>query len=1008
MKWYVTTKLKWNAYKVLLLGVLFLISAHALAQRTITGTVRDENQQALLGVNIVVQNTLLGTTTDDNGRYTLTLNTDGSNDTLVFSYVGYNEKKVAVAGQSELNVNLTEGSTLDEVIVVGYGTVKKSDLTGSVASVKAEEINAFPAANPLQALSGRAPGVQVLQNNGAPGGGVSVRIRGTNSIQGSNEPLYVIDGFPISGSNPTILNNADIESVEILKDASATAIYGSRGANGVVIITTKRGKAGKTNVDYEGSYSIQQVRNKLDLMNPRQYGEFYNEQAANDGLAPYFSAAQLEQFSTLGAGTDWQDVVLQDAPLHNHSLNISGGSEKTQFAVGGAIYQQDGIIINSYYNRYSLRANVNHAVSSKFDVSLSANLSRINTNRKNTNIGNRGSGLITAMLAAPPTLSPYNDDGSYRVLATSYPFISNVLVNPLNFLYELSDVVEANRMLANASVTYKPFKGLSIRISGGIENADDRTDEYTTRRFVNSTGAANINTLRNTNLLNENVITYTTSFNKRHQLTVVGGFTYQDFLTTSLAASGTGFVSDVSETYDLGAAALFNTPGSSYSKATLLSYLGRINYTFNDRYLFTASFRADGSSRYSIGDKWGYFPSGAVAWRVSEEPFLKNSATISNLKLRASFGSTGSQAINPYATLNSLRSGKTVFDDALFTTYSPGTRLPANLRWETTYQTDFGVDLSLWNYRLNLTADYYIKNTLDLLNTVQLPASLGYTNTIQNVGEIENRGLELGLDANIFDGNFKWNVAANIAFNRNKVLKLYNGQDIFGTAFFVGPLNDFINLLREGQPLGVFYGYLENGYNDKGNLTYKDLNGDGAINTRDKTFIGDPNPDFIYGFNTTLSFKGFELGVFVQGSQGNDIFNLSANQSIDLNFGMNQLQAQYLDHWTKANPNPNAQYPAITRTLSGNISNRFVEDGSYLRLRNIQLAYNVPLSQMGVKWFRNLQVYASGQNLLTITDYSWFDPEINTYGGANSIVQGIDHFSYPTAKTVTFGIRAGF
>ena len=959
-------------------------------------------------MNVSLDGTSTGTTTGADGTYRL--NTSGTNPAVVFSYIGYVTQRIVLGGRTSLDVTLTEDDrALNEVVVVGYGTVRKSDLTGSLAQVKAKELTSFPTTNVMQALAGRAPGVQVIQNNGSPGGAVSVRIRGTNSIQGSNEPLYVIDGFPFSG-NPTLLNNADVESIEILKDASATAIYGSRGANGVVLITTKRGKAGQTRVDYEGSYSTQTVRKKLDLMNPQEYAAFYNEQAVNDGLAPYFTPTQLTQIAALGQGTDWQDVVMKPAPLHNHTLNVSGGNEKTQFSVGGSFFKQGGIIVNSYYNRYALRANVNHDISPKFSLSYSTNLSRIQTNRKNTSIGNRGSGLITAMISAPPTLSPYNDDGTYRNLSLGYPFISNVLVNPLNFLEQQSDIVRANRVLANAALTYKPVAGLSIRISGGVENADDRTDAYTTRQYVNSPGVASIGTTQYVSLLNENIVTYLRDFG-RHNVSITGGVTYQDFVTTGLSASGSGFVSDISESYDLAAASLFNTPDTRYTKATLLSYLGRVNYSFNNRYLFTASFRADGSSRYSEGDKWGYFPSAAIAWKIIEEPFMKSLPFISDLKLRAGFGATGSQAISPYSTLNNLNSGKTVFDDALFTSYAPGTRLPNNLKWETTVQTDIGLDAAFLNNRIRLTADYYVKNTRDLLNNVQLPSSLGYTSTIRNIGEIQNKGIELGIDAGIFQGqgrtDFRWDVSANISFNRNKVVKLYNGQDILGSAFFVGPLNDVVNLLREGQPLGVFYGYQQNGYTDKGNLQYKDLNADGVINAKDKTYLGNPNPNFIYGFNSTMAFKGFELTAFVAGSQGNDIFNLNLNQTIDLNFGLNQPRDLVGNTWTATNTNP--KYPKISRTIAGNISDRFVEDGSYLRLRNVQLAYNLPnVGPAHIKGLRSAQVYVSGQNLLTLTKYSWYDPEINTYGSGNSINLGIDHFSYPTTKTVTIGVRLGF
>ncbi|WP_128548096.1 SusC/RagA family TonB-linked outer membrane protein [Larkinella soli] len=988
------------------LCLLLILSGSGLAQSlTLTGRVTNgPGRDPLPGVNVSVEGTTVGTTTDAEGTYRLNL--PSANRTVVFSYIGYVSQRVEVGSRTQIDIAMEEDNkSLSEVVVVGYGTVRKSDLTGSLASVKPKELTAFPTTSVVQALAGRAPGVQVIQNNGSPGAPVSVRIRGTNSIQGNNEPLYVIDGFPFSG-NPNLLNNADIESIEILKDASATAIYGSRGANGVVLITTKRGKAGRTQVNYEGSYSHQTLRKKLDLLSPQEYVAFYNEQAVNDGLSPYFNAQQIQQVAALGAGTDWQDVVMKPAPLHNHAINVSGGSEKTQFSIGGSLLKQGGIIVNSNFDRYALRANVNHDISPKFSLSYSTNLSRIQTNRKNTSIGNRGSGLITAMISAPPTLSPYNDDGTYRNLSTAYPFISNVMVNPLNFLEQQSDVLRSNRVLANAAVTYKPVAGLSIRISGGVENADDRTDGYTTRQFVNSQGTAGIGTQQYVSLLNENVVSYVRDIG-RHSLSVTGALTYQDFKTTGLSASGSGFVSDISETYDLAAAALFNTPETRYTFSTLLSYLGRVNYSFNNRYLLTASFRADGSSRYSEGNKWGYFPSAALAWRVTEEAFMKQVPFISDLKIRAGFGATGSQAISPYATLNSLSSGKTVFDDALFTTYAPGTRLPGNLRWETTVQTDIGIDAAFLNNRLRLTADYYVKNTRDLLNSVQLPSSLGYTSTIRNVGEIQNRGLELSLDAGLFSGGadragFRWDVSANIAFNRNKVVKLYNGQDINGTAFFVGPLNDFVNILREGQPLGVFYGYRQDGYTDKGNLKYADLNADGAINAKDKTYLGDPNPDFIYGFNSTMAFRGFELTAFFQGSQGNDIFNLNLNQTLDLNFGMNMPRDMVGNTWTPTNPN--AKYPRISRTIAGNISDRFVEDGSYLRLRNIQLAYNLP----AFRGLRSAQVYVSGQNLLTLTKYSWYDPEINTYGSGNSINLGIDHYSYPTMKAVTVGVRLGF
>ncbi|WP_229598458.1 TonB-dependent receptor [Runella zeae] len=973
-------------------------------EQVIKGKVTDGDKgEGLPGVSVLLRGTQKGTTTNPNGEFSLAV--PDANAILVFSFVGYEPQEVVVGNRTQINISLkVDTKALDEVVVVGYGTVKRSDLTGSVTQVKSKELNAFPAANVLQTLSGRAAGVQVTQNTGAPGGGVSVRIRGTNSIQGSNEPLYVVDGFPTSGSNPTVLNNADIESMEILKDASATAIYGSRGANGVVLITTKRGKSGKTKVDFETSFTSQSLIKRLDLMNAKEYATFYNLQATNDKLNPYFTQAQVDAF---GEGFDWQNLVFTKAPMKTTSLNISGGNDKTQFSVSGSFFGQDGIIKGSDYKRYSLRTNLSHKISEKFSVTLSSTLSRLKTDRRDSEGGSRGNSMISAAISAPPTLTPYNDNGTYRVLAIAYPFVATDIINPLNFINEQTNRIKANRVLTNAALIYNPIPEITIKISGGIENADDRTDNYTTTNFFNSPGRASVSTTQQTSLLNENTISYSKVFGQVHSVSAVAGFTYQDFVNTSLSASGNGFLSDIIETSGLGSAITPGIPNSGYSKSVLLSYLGRVNYTFKDKYLATVSMRRDGSSRYSEGNKWGYFPSGALAWRISNEDFLKSNTFISDLKLRASWGLTGSQAISPYATLNQLSSFRTVFDDAMYTTFSPGTRLPGNLKWETTEQKDIGIDFGMLNNRLILTADYYIKNTRDLLNTVSLPSSLGFTSTIQNVGEVQNKGFELGVDSRLFTGSFKWDVNANISFNRNKVVKLYGGDDILGGNVNVVVINDVTSILREGRPIGQFWGYVEDGYTDQGRINFKDLDGNGSITQNDKTYIGDPNPNFIYGLNSNMSYKNFDLSFFVQGVQGNDLFNVSSIvNTIDYGFGLNMPKEVLYNHWTPTNTN--AKYPIISRNTATRVSNRFIEDGSYLRLRTIQLAYNLPMEKLGVKWIRNLQVYGSGQNLLTLTKYSWWDPEVNSRGGSNSTMQGIDHNSYPTAKSWTIGLRAGF
>jgi TonB-linked SusC/RagA family outer membrane protein len=973
-------------------------------KKNVSGKVLDEAGLGLPGVSVVLKGTQIGTTTNTDGGFQLDIADDVvAKAVIVFSFVGFKTQEIVLGSQSAVTISMAlEDKSLQEIVVIGYGQVKKSDLTGSVASIKSGEINAYPATSMVQSLAGRAAGVYVSQNTGAPGSAISVRVRGTNSIQGSNEPLYVVDGFPYSG-NPTLLNNADIESIEVLKDASATAIYGSRGANGVVLITTKRGKTGRINVEYDGYYGVQKIRKKLDLMDATQYAQFYNEQATNDGLAPHFTQDQIAGF---GKGTDWQDQVLQSAPIQNHSISVNGGSEKTRFSVSGSNFNQDGIIIGSNYKRNSLRFNINSDLGKKFKLDVNSVLSRIDSDRKNSGQGNRGSSLISAMLSGYPTVAPYKTDGTFSNLGETYAWGSNAIVNPLNFINEQTNHIQSNKVLANAAVTFEPIPGLILKTMGGIESTDDRENGYTTNRFVNSKGRAFINTTRVSSLLSENTASYRKEFGK-HSISAVAGFTYQDYTSTQLNASGSGFISNTQESYDIGAAATQEVPFSNYSKWSLMSYLARANYTFNNRILATISFRADGSSRYSEGQKWGYFPSAALAWRLAEEDFIKKIPFISDLKIRVGYGKTGNTAINPYQTLNQLASNQVVFGDGLTTAYAPTSRLAGPLKWETTAQTDAGIDFSILNNRFSFTADYYIKNTSDLLNNVQLPSSLGYAYTIQNIGKIQNKGFEFSANAKVLQGDFKWDLGGNISFNKNKVVKLYGGNDILGDAINISVVNDNINILREGESLGSFYGYVSKGYDEKGMVVYEDFNNNGVRDAGDKKIIGNPNPKFTYGLSSNMSYKNFDLSIFVQGSQGNDIFNLSAvNQTNDYGQALNMPKEVFENHWTPTNTN--AKYPIIKTSSQPQVSDRFVENGSFLRFKNIQLSYNVPVSKLNIKWMTHAQIYVSTQNLFTITKYSWYDPEINSYGGSNSILQGIDHYVYPVAKTTTVGIRVGF
>ena len=973
---------------------LQILCTDAFAQTAISGTVKNAKGESLAGVSITIKGSTIGTTSGPDGKFSLNAPRNG---TLVFTYIGHADQEIAVNDQRSVNVVFdASNNSLDAVLVVGYGTVRRRDLTGSVSSVSREEMNAFPSANVMQALAGRAAGVQVKQNNGSPGAPISIRIRGTNSIVGNNEPLYVVDGFPVS--SPEAINNSSIKSIEILKDASAIAIYGSRASNGVVLITTNRGAAGASKVTLESSYGSQRLIRNMEMMNPLEYATYYNQLYANLGRPPLFTAEQVASYASMGEGTNWQDVVFQKAPVQNHALNISGGSEKTRFSVTGGMFDQEGIIKNSNYKRYSVNSSLQHSVSDAFSIDVNLSLSQNRSRRQLSGEGRFGTSLIGRAFSIPPMLPVYEPDGSYMEPVRRFNFVSEALYSPLNYINETSNILVQKNMLGNAALSYKIFSDLTLRVSGGIESISGRNDVYQTKKFQNNpNGSATVSTTDYTSLLNENTLNYVKKFNENHDLSVLAGFTYQDFLTTTLTAGGSAFLSDIPGSNLLGSAGVFTNPSTTYTKSTLLSGFGRINYIFKGRYLFTASMRADGSSVYSPGNKWGYFPSAAISWRLSDENFFKNVNVVKNLKLRASWGRAGSQAISPYSTLNTLNPGSTVFGSALYTTMSPGNRLAADLKWETTEQVNAGIEFTVLNGRVQFIGDYYRKKTSDLLNAVQLPRTTGFTNSLRNIGKVANNGFEFELSGKVISsGPFRWDLSLNMSFNRSKVLELYGGQDILAGQLQMIRFTDFANTYRQGEPMGIIYGYQEDGYDDKGFIKYKS-------NTKVK--IGDPNPDYIFGINSGMSYKNFSLNLFLNGTQGNDIVNMSAVAfTVDNTNGQSKLKEVLTNHWTKSNPN--AKYPLPHTGHTYRFSDRYVEDGSFIRLRNIELSYRLPVQ----KWTRmsNAQLYISGQNLLTWTKYSWIDPDVNSRGGSNSLDQGIDYSTYPSAKSITAGVRLGF
>lgn len=968
----------------------FQFTAHGQGRGTCRVKVVDE-LGPLPGAAVLVKGTTNGQAVDNNGVCTISSVPDKA--VLVISCLGYDDTEVIWNGKSDITVRMKSSSQLlDETVVVGYGTQRKKDLSGAIAQVKGDVINEYSTLSVANALQGRVAGVEISQLNGQPGAGMQVRIRGANSIKGSNDPLWIIDGFP---GDINMINTSDIESVEILKDASATAIYGSRGANGVVIVTTKRAKQGDLHVEYNGSAGVQTLTKTLEMLSGDEYMHYLNDKAAIQGNPAVFTP---EQIAANQWSTNWQDEITRPALLTDHSVSVSGGNDKMQSIVGASWFRQDGIVKRSGYQRASINAKLNYNIS-KY-VSANANIIYSYTVHDQMNSQGGGTSAIVSSFKTSPLATPHYDDGTWN------DFVSQPAggLNPVAYLYEVGNRWRSNRIVANAGITIRPVSGLSIQLTGNVRNGLSRKDYFKTKKYPNSVGEASISFGDTMDLSGNGIITYDKSFGK-HNLNVMGGVTYEQDITKS-TSTGTarGFLSDVVESFDLDAADTKGLPTSGYSDWKLLSFLGRLNYNYDNRYLLTVNFRADGSSRYSRGNKWGYFPSAAFAWRASQEDFLRNVDWLSELKFRVGYGVTGSTAISPYSTQNTLESVNVVFDKQTTVGYAPKDTYLGDLRWETTAQLNTGFDLSVFHDRLRITADYYHKRTYDLLNDVEMPRSSGYTTALRNIGSIRNSGVELQVDARLFDRSVKWDLGVNFSLNRSKILKLADGKDIFGSKISNTIISDQLNVMREGERMYLFYGYVEDGYDDKGQLTYKDLDEDGSITTKDKRVIGDPNPDFLLNFNTSISWKGFTLSAFFQGSFGGDLYSLTmATIAYDYANNGNVLKDVYYNHWTP--DRTDAKYPNLISNLNLKLSDRFVYDATYLRLKNVELSYAIPCKG---SFLKKAKVYVSGQNLVTFTSYPLWNPDVNAKGGGASLTQGVDDSCYPIARTLTLGCRLTF
>ncbi|WP_206170673.1 SusC/RagA family TonB-linked outer membrane protein [Spirosoma pollinicola] len=999
---------------------LMLLSLIGLAQSpritTITGRVTDSGtNEGLPGANVVVKGAQQGTTTNANGQYSLTVS-DG-NATLTFSSIGYVTQEVALSNRSTIDIALkADDRSLNEVVVVGYGTQRKIETTGSIASIKAADLVQTPVVNVAQGIQARVAGVQIVQNSGAPGGNVSVRIRGTNSINGTSEPLYIVDGIQISNgggltdiSPLSTINPNDIESVEVLKDASATAIYGSRAANGVVLITTKRGKSGKTSVSYESYYGVQKVSKTIPVLNAAQFAQLENEAFKNN----YYPDP-----ASLGQGVNWQSLVFRQAPIQNHQLTINGGSEKTQLALSLNYFNQEGVIINSGFERYSLRLNVDHRVSDRIKIGTSI-LGSYSINKGvpygTTSLGDGDfitSSIIGSALGAPPNLQPYRADGSLFPFGEQANGQYREVTNPLG-LAAIKNQIGIQRTLANLYGEVNLAQGLTYRASFNVDIQNSLRNTYSPRAIVNaadlndnSGSGAKINA-NSLVLLHESILTYTRTIAQHHTLKFTGVFGTQSNLANGNTINATGFPNDATENEAL-QLALTRTVSSSRTKERLDSYLGRLNYGFKDKYFLDLTARADGSSKFGANHKYGFFPAVSAAWRIIEEPFLKSVGWLSDLKLRASYGLTGNAGgINPYQSLATVSSSGSdyQFNHVYLTGINPSGIANPDLRWEKSTQANIGLDISLLNNRLSFVVDAYSKKTRDLLYIKTLPLSSGYGSITGNFASLENKGIELATNARILQGPLRWDVSANATINRNKVLDLDGGttQERFVTTY---------SILSVGQPLGLFKTYVFDGINQTGETILpgydgrlgghkvKDLNGDGTISAADQTVTGNPNPKFIFGFSTNLAYKNFDLSGFFSGSQGNDIFN-QARFAFETPLGQRNLYAGVVNRWSPTNPSQEYASAALSSRLP--VSNRFVEDGSYLRCKNVTLGYTLPR----IKGIQRIRVYASGNNLFTLTNYTGFDPEVNTYGGSNTVI-GVDNLVYPPARSFLGGLQVTF
>lgn len=968
-------------------GVVLLFAVTRVsAQNAVTGQVTTASGESLPGVNVLLKGSTVGTITDVDGNYRI----NATEGTLVFSFIGYQGQEVEIAGRSVVDIVMQEDiTTLEQVVVVGYGTQKRKDITTAVAVIGEEAIQDRPMVSAAEALQGKAAGVQVVQPSGKPGADISVRVRGATSVLAGNEPLYVVDGIPttdIKGLNPS-----DISSMSVLKDAASASIYGARAANGVVLITTKRGTANTPVIRFNAYTGVSTLRKNIDVLNTAQYRELMDDVLGAGTVDP-----------SITHNADWPERVFGTGKNESYQLSFSGGSDDSRYMISGNYLNQEGIVDPARFSRYSIRVNLDNDVKKWLKIGTNLNFLSSKTSDTPDNLSSGRGGVIMSALNTPPFLNVYKSDGSGQF--DPNPFQPS-WENPVAYMEGPDQEVVENRLLGNVNGEVYFNEDLTFRTNLGVDlgtyQSDYYLDPFRTVYGRQQNGVGEANKTNSSTWLWENTLTYEKTIGKS-SFSLLGGASIQEHRSNNSYLYGTDFPADAAVRTINAANSISGS--TDINEWSLASFFGRATYDYDGRYLLTASLRRDGSSK--LADRWGTMPSLSAGWRISSESFMQGVDAIDDLKIRVGYGVNGNQeGISNYAQYGlisySRRQATNPLSGPAAQQISYGN---PDLMWETTTQTNVGVDLAVLESRLVFTFDAYVKKTEDLLLDVQLGSGAGDITHIQtNAGSLENKGLELNVSSINVDNELRWNTDFNISFNRNKVTGLK-----FTDVYYYGRVysnNQDVAIVREGLPLGSFFGYISDGVDPAtGDLMFRDVNGNGIIDPDDRQVIGDAQPDFVFGLTNSLSYKRFDLNIFFQGSVGNDVYNATR---VDLEgmFDSKNQSTAVLNRWTPENTNTSIPRPGDISNVRN--SSRFVEDGSYLRLKSITLAYNFNPDFLNRFGINRLSVYTTGQNLLTFTNYSGFDPEVNAFGRSATEL-GVDYGTYPQSRTVTFGINLEF